>query len=66
MFSLSNISRYCLCKKKKKRNVVDNFPGILMDKCITLSIFFKQVKNVLAHLIQLKFIAMEFDHTIVS
>ena len=32
MFSLSNISRYCLCKKKKKRNVVDNFPGILMDK----------------------------------
>ena len=40
--------------RKKKRNVVDNFPGILMDKCITLSIFFKQVKNVLAHLIQLK------------
>lgn len=66
MFSLSNISRYCLCKKKKKRNVVDNFPGILMDKCITLSIFFKQVKNVLAHLIQLKFIVMEFDDTIVS
>ena len=52
--------------RKKKRNVVDNFPGILMDKCITLSIFFKQVKNVLAHLIQLKFIVMEFDNTIVS
>ena len=52
--------------RKKKRNVVDNFPGILMDKCITLSIFFKQVKNVLAHLIQLKFIVMEFDDTIVT
>ena len=37
-----------------------------MDKCITLSIFFKKVKNVLAHLIQLKFIVMEFDDTIVS
>ena len=37
-----------------------------MDRCITLSIFFKQVKNVLAHLIQLKFIVMEFDDTIVS
>ena len=52
--------------RKKERNVVDNFPGILMDKCITLSIFFKQVKNVLAHLIQLKFIVMEFDDTIVT
>lgn len=25
--------------RKKKRNVVDNFPGILMDKCITVNIF---------------------------
>ena len=37
-----------------------------MDKSITLSIFFKQEKNVLAHLIQLKFIVMEFDDTILT